>query len=184
MKITYSLEDKDYIDFNLYHIQYTEKTKNKLVIQRITGTILFIVAGGVMSYFANKFQIIIFAFMAIIGIFWFINFPKLANSRVRKSTEKALSKAQITSLFNQLTLELTEGGILENNSNGENLIRWDHVDSSVYTDEYIYLILKDKSAIIIPNRILNLEELIQLKSVIDASFIGSRIIIDKKNNKK
>lgn len=178
MKLTYNLETKDYVDFNLYHIQYTDKIKNKLKIQRITGAVLFVSVGVVMAYFANKYQVILLAVMTLLGVFWFLNFPKLAISRVRKSTEKALSKAQLTNLFDELTLIFSDKGILEKNLQGEHLIRWDEVQSVVYSLEYIYFLLKDETAMIVPKRTFELGQMNELKSIIDTNFWGVKTNID------
>ena len=178
MKITYNLEAKDYINFNLYQIQYSEKTKQKLEIQRIAVSVIFILIGLALYFFAKRFQLVIVIVMLVMAGFWYWNFPNLAKSRVKKSTEKAIAKGQLKNLFDEVVLLLDDIGITEITTQGEYKSSWEKIQSVILSKEYVYFFLSSDMAIIIPKRVIDISEFEQLKTLIDNNYNGLKKDID------
>lgn len=172
MKITYNLNTKDYIDFNLYHIQYSKNTKKKLNNQRIMGAVSFVIMAVVMFLYGGPQQTIFSVLIIAFAIFWYVNFPNFAKKRIKKSTEKAIEKGKLKDLFKDITIEINEVGLKEINLHGEHDIPWSDVIDIVYLDEYVYTFLRDTGAMVVPIRVLEEGQLEQLKSLLEANFEG------------
>lgn len=154
MKLTYKLNEKDYIDFNLYHIQYADQAKNSLRKQRMIGSALFIGFGVITAFFANMAQMIVAIGMIAMGVYWYTNFYSIAKKRITKATHKAVDKGSLKDIFEELSIELGGFGITQTMSDGQEVtMTWDQVKHVVYLEEYIYLFFTDNGALIFPNRI-------------------------------
>ena len=173
MTITFTLDKKDYIDFNLYHIQYSEVTKKKLNSQRLMGSISFIGLGLVSLFMGGGQSQVIFAIIIMeYGAFWYYHFPSFAQKRIQKSTEKAIEKGKLKDLFDEITIEINDEGLVEHNKHGNHKILWTDVIEVVYLNEYIYAFLKDQGAMVLPHRVLDEEALNNLKEIIETNYKG------------
>lgn len=167
MKITYNLNQKDYVDFNIYHIQYVEETKKKLNTQRILGTGSLVLLGVISMVFGQAKQIFIPVLIVGMAIIWYKQFPDMAKTRIKKSTEKAMKKGELKDIFSEVTVEFTDNGISEVTKHGKNLIKWDGIREVVYLPEYIFLFFNDNGAMIVPYRVMELEEVNEIKAIIE-----------------
>lgn len=172
MKITFNLEKKDYIDFNLYHIQYSLDTKKKLNSQRIMGSLSFVGIGVVSLFMGRQSQTIFGIIIIAFGAFWYYNFPNFAKKRIQKSTEKAIEKGKLKDLFEEITVEISDEGLKEINIHGEHSIAWEDVDQIIFLNEYIYTFLKDKGAMVLPHRVVEESDLNEIKEMMERNFAG------------
>ncbi len=172
MKIIYNLEASDYVNFNQYQIQHFDKAKNKLERQRIAVSVVFVLIGVLLYFISNKYQVAVAMIFVAVSIYWYMNFPSLAKTRVINSTNKAIDKNQLSSLFDEVVLELSEVGIKEDANKKTFESSWEDVNSIVKSLEYIYIFLTSESAIIIPKRVLDENRINELDTLIDKNYSG------------
>lgn len=179
MRITHSLEAKDYIHFNLFQIQHSEQLKKRLYIQRLVVSILFVLMALIAFGLLSRFRRTVAAIFLLASIFWYSYFPTFSKNQVIKSTEKTINRGQLTSLFDEVQLEFNEMNVKEITTQGTHVNNWQDIESIRMTQEYLYLFLTNTSAIIIPKRTLAPEELNELKELIDRHYQGNIEKVDK-----
>ena len=178
MKLKYSLETKDYVNFNLYHIEYTDSIKAKLKKQRISGTLLLVIIGLIALYFAKNSQLTVALVAFGIAGYWYINFPKSAKSRVVKSTEKAIKDGKLGDLFREVTIEINENGISESLDESSNSSDWSVINQVVEINDYFYYFLENNNAIVVPKRLLSEDQVEELRVIAKDNYKGEVIRLD------
>ena len=103
----------------------------------------------------------------MISLFWYLYFPTFSKNQVVKSTEKTIASGHLSTLFDEVRLKIDKDGIEEITSRGNHLNSWSAIQSIKETKDYFYLFMTQTSALIIPKRNLNEEELVELKKWID-----------------
>lgn len=178
MKLKYSLETIDYVNFNLYHIEYTDTIKAKLKKQRISGTLLLVIVGLIGVYFAKNSQMTVALVAFGIAVYWYLNFPKSAKTRVIKSTEKAVKDGKLGDLFREVTIEINEKGISESLEDMSNSSDWSTISKIVEVNDYLYYFLENNNAVVVPKRIITEDELEELRIIAKNNYNGEVITIN------
>lgn len=179
MIITHSLEAKDYVEFNLFQIEHSEKLKKRLQVQRIVVSIVFIVIALLAYSLLSHFRLTVGTIFLGISLFWYSYFPTFSKNQIIKSTEKTIASGQLASLFDEVRLEFGDEGVKEVTTQGVHSANWQDIQSIYFTKEYLYIFLTSTSVIIIPKRTLTIEELDELEGFIDKHYQGSIEQIDK-----
>ncbi len=167
MEITHRLEEKDYVQFNLFQIQHSEKLKKRLAVQRFVVSLLFIGIALFTYVFLPRFSLLVAGIFLLISLFWYLYFPTFSKNQVVKSTEKTIASGHLSTLFDEVRLKIDTIGIEERTSRGNHLNSWSDIQSIKQTKDYLYLYMIEASALIIPKRNLKEAELKELKSLID-----------------
>lgn len=163
MNIKYSLNNDDYINFNLYRLKDDEKGQEMVKKQRLFGSISLMLFGAVLVYFAKTGKLIISLIVVGFSTFWYINYPNLAKKRIIKSTTKALSNQNTSDFFRELNITISEDSIQE----GDLKFSWDQVTRSVDSKEAFYFFFDDNTSLIVPKRVIdNVED---CKKLVEAS---------------
>lgn len=164
MRIKYNLEKEDYINFNLYRIQYDDSAIEMIKKQKVLGSLAFILLGAAMVFFANRGQVIVALVMIAISAFWYFNFPNLARKRVVKATTKALNNPNVSDFFKDLDVSIT----YDNISESDQVFSWDQIKNSVETNDYLYVFFEDNTTLIIPKRVV-MDSFDELKTIVFSS---------------
>lgn len=172
MEITHRLETKDYIQFNLFQIQYSENLRKRLAIQRVVVSLLFSLVALLSFVFLSRFSLLVTGIFLLISLFWYLYFPTFSKNQVVKSTEKTIASGHLSTLFDEVRLKVDSRGIDELTSRGSHLKSWSDIQSIKQTKDYLYLYMTQASALIIPKRNLKKEELDELKSLIAQYYQG------------
>lgn len=170
MKTIYFLEEKDYIDFNLFQLEHSETIKKRLRIQRIMLFLLFALVALLAFLFLNRFRLLAAGLFLLMGILWYWNFPNFARKRMTKSTKKAIASGRASNLFDEVVLEIRPDEIIERKSGSEYKTNWEKLDSFSENEESIYLIFNDQQSLIIPKRALKEADLKKLKEMMHHHF--------------
>lgn len=178
MIITHSLEAKDYVQFNLFQIEHTEKLKKRLQIQRIVVSTVFTVIALFSYSLLSGFRLTVGAIFLGISLLWYGYFPIFSRNQVMKSTEKTIASGQLASLFDEVRLEFDDEGVKEVTTQGEHSAGWQDIQSICLTQEYLYLFLTSASAIIVPKRTLADAELDDLEMLIGKHYQGKIEYLD------
>lgn len=170
MKTIYSLEEKDYVDFNLFQMQHSKEIKQRLKIQRMMLLVLFALVALLAFLFLNRFRLLAAGIFLLMGILWYWNFPSFARKRMTKSTKKAIASGRATNLFDEVELEIHPDEIIEKKSGSEYKTNWKKLDSFSENEDSIYLIFNDQQSLIIPKRALKEKDLKTLKEMMHRYF--------------
>lgn len=178
MEIKYKLDTEDFINFNLYHIEFNEAIKKQLQKQRIVGSVLILLVGLVMAYFAKNSQMIIAVAMILMAGFWYLNFPRTVQGRIRKSTEKGIKNGQLANLLHEITINISEDGVEESNEETTFNTKWENIKQYVTINNYLYLFLENNNAILIPKRALDIDQLEDLDNLIRSNYKKEIVVYD------
>lgn len=173
MEIKHRLEAKDYINFNLFQIQYSKQTRRRLKIQRIVLTFLFVLMALLAFSLLSRFNLTAAAIFLLMAVLWYLNFPSFTKNRVIKSTEKTIGGGQLPTLFDEIQLAFDDEGIKEVSTQGEQMNLWADIQSISRTKKYFYLFITDTIAIILPKRSMTREEFEQLEILIERNYGAS-----------
>lgn len=152
MELVFELTEEDYINYNLAHSKKSPSMKRSILIQRIIGPIIFVIAPFIIIRFSD---IPLWYWIMILGlasIFWFIYYPKYATWEITRRVKKMLEEGNNENLFNKRSLVLTEKGIKEVSSIGESHISWDKIVRLEETKDYLFIYISSVSAHIVPKR--------------------------------
>lgn len=173
MEIIHRLKAKDYIQFNLFQIEHSGSLRKKLKWQRLIATVLFVALAVFAYIFLTRFSLVVAGIFLLIGAFWYIYFPTFSKKQVVKSTEKAIARGHLSTLFDEVRLKMDASGIEEITSQGSHMVLWPEIEAIDFTPDAIYFFTAQASAIIIPQTSLAPGEYDELKELIDQHYQGS-----------
>lgn len=153
MKIDYSLTKEDYINFNVFHMDYSKTMRNSIFVQRYLISLVFLIVPFFLS--ANS-QIPFwywFAVFCITYILWVVFYKRYAIYFLRKRVARMLDEGKNDGLLGARSLSLNENGIASSSAATETKHAWDTVVSVAATDEYIYIYVGAVMAYIVPTRV-------------------------------
>lgn len=153
MELEFELTEEDYINYNIDHSKKSPSIKKSIMIQRVFGPIVFIIAPFLVVKFSDIplwYWITIFGISSVV---WLIFYPKYANWEMKKRLKKMLEEGSNENLFNRRKIILTDQGLSQVSPTGETNVKWDSIVSIEETDEYIYIYISSVSAHIIPKRV-------------------------------
>ena len=160
MHIKYKLTTQDYINFNLYRIKHDEHGIAMVKKQRVMGSVSLMLLGAVFVIFSKVGQAAIAAIMIALSTFWYFNYPRLAQKRIVKATEKALKNANASDFFKELDVTVSEDGVAESDTS----FTWEQVTSSLELRDTVYIFFEDNTTLIVPKRAVedNYEDLLSI----------------------
>lgn len=156
MEVTYHLTEEDYLQFNRFHIRNSKTFKRALVIQRVTGPIIFLLMAFIFSSIGNlSFATLLVPFI-ILSVLWIVFYPKYFYASVIRNTKKVIKEGKTGGdLLGKHQMILNETGIIDLTENGETKVVWSGI-LELKEDEYnIYVYNSSVSAYILPKRDLN-----------------------------
>lgn len=152
MEIEYDLKEKDYIQFNVFHIKNTKIAKRSLIINRIVGPIFFLVFGYFFSQIEGELNGGIITTVVILSALWIIFYPKYFESLVARNTKKGLKADNIQGLIGHHRLVMTDEGVFDSTPTGTGSVRWDGILEFKEDQHNLYLYFSSTNAYIIPKR--------------------------------
>ncbi|MHC0038246.1 YcxB family protein [Pseudoneobacillus sp. C159] len=168
MELKYNLTEKDYLNFNLFHMKNSKSANKALMIQRIFTPITLLLFGYVLSLISDIPLTISLPIFLLFAILWYIFFPKYFYSHVVKQVRKMTREGRNDDLLGEHILHISDEGLIDTTKNGETKVNWSGIKDFKEDQHHLYLYNSAVSAYILPKRdIPNVEEL--------KSFIQSKI---------
>ncbi|WP_315078613.1 YcxB family protein [uncultured Clostridium sp.] len=159
MKLEFSIEEEDYINFNMYYIDNSKTLKQPMYIFRF---ILPIIISFVMVYIMNKIVryhvIVLVIFYFLIYFAWVYFFEKSFIKTTRKRIKKILSEGKNKGLLGKRTFELNHNCIKDSNEYSTQIVNINALEKIFITDEYVFFYISSISAFIVPLRIFESNE--------------------------
>ena len=155
MEITYYLTEKDYINFNLYHVKNSETGKKALNMQRFLSPVIFIISAYVISIFSEMSFLPLLITFLITSIIWVIYYPKYFYGLITRNVKKMIKEGKNDGLLGDHHLVMTDEGIVDTSSNRETKVSWPGIVNFKEDNENLYLYNSAVSAYILPKRELD-----------------------------
>lgn len=174
MEIKYVLTEEDYVHFNMYHIKNSEAAMKMLNLQRYLTPIFFIIVSILLSQVSEIPLPISLSVFLVIGILWYIYYPKYYERFLVKQVKKMFSEGKNDGLLGEHILTLSEEGLVETTSNGETRASWTSIKNFKEDKDYYFLYNSSISAYIIPKR--GIEQLDDVSNTIRANLVYSKEI--------
>lgn len=152
MEISYQLTEKDFLDFNIHHAKNSSHIQKSILIQRISGPIIFLIA----PFFATKQSGITiwywFVLFGIVSIIWFIFYPKYIYWEISRKTMKIIKEGENKNILGEKTIVLTSENIIETGLSNEEKIKLNSIQKIEETEDHLFIYISSMSAFIIPLR--------------------------------
>lgn len=167
MEIKYNLTEDDYVYFNMYHIKHSKTAMKMLNLQRYLTPVFFIIVSILLSQISEIPFLLSFSVFSVIGVLWFIYYPKYYEHFLVKQVKKMFHEGKNDGLLGEHFLILKEEGLVETTSNGETRADWASIENFKEDKDYFFLYNSSISAYIIPKR--SIEKLDDVRNIIQAN---------------
>jgi len=162
MEIEFELFEKDYINFNIDHTNKSPSLKRSLLVQRILGPVIFLIAPFIIIRFSEIPMWYWITIFSITSVIWLVFYPKYFNWEMKRKIEKMLKEGSNESLFQKRKIIITDTEMVQKSPTGEIITKWNEVNRVDETNEYIYIYNSSISAYIIPKRAFENENAIKV----------------------
>ncbi|MBN1046063.1 YcxB family protein [Clostridium botulinum] len=159
MKLEFSIEEEDYINFNMHYLDNSKKLKQSMYIFRF---ILPIIISFLIVYIISKIVryhiiVLVIAYFLIYFI-WIYFFEKSVDESTRKRIKKVLSEGKNKGLLGKRTFEINDNYIKDSNKYRTQIVNINALEKIFITDEYVFFYISSISAFIVPLRIFESNE--------------------------
>nr|WP_307992539.1 YcxB family protein [uncultured Niameybacter sp.] len=167
-KFGYNLDEADYIDFNIYHVNNSKQVKKTLLVHRIVGALVIILGGYLYTHYKDVLSIVVYGTATIL---WGIFYPKLFFKSTKNNLKKMINEGTDMSLFKYREVVINDVNIIEEIFPDESMKRWTKVIKIGESDENIFIYVSDLEALIIPKKIVGTDsEILQFINDIKKQF--------------
>lgn len=159
VEFEYNLTEKDYINFNIFHVRNSKVAKRSLMIQRIVGPLLFLVF-GYLYYQTEEVSLIgLITTFIILSVLWVMFYPMYFNNYIIRNTKKMIKEGNNNNLLGSHRMVMSENGIVDSTMTGQTSVQWSGINQFKEDKHNFYLYNSSVSAYILPKRELqNVEE--------------------------
>ena len=136
--------------------------QRSLIAQRLVGPIAFLIAPFIVIRFS---AIPIWYWMTVFSIaslIWLLFYPRYFDWEMRRRIVKMLLEGNNDHLFKKRKMAVKDKGITESSATGETNTKWNEINRVDETSEYIYIHNSSISAYIIPKRIFENENTLNI----------------------
>ena len=160
MKLEYTLEEKDFIDYHLFSMSENKKSRKTMNTTKLilVGLFLYI---GINMYNKNNIEFAII--LGIIAILTFIFFNKLYKSKLRKHFSKIVKNSYSKRIGEKETMEFDSEFIITEDKTGEGKTKISEVENINETKDNFFIKLSNGSSFIVSKKGINNIELIKKK---------------------
>ena len=145
------LSEKDYIDFNKYHLLHSESGKKAIRINQMLFPIISVILLFLIWFFNRDLHLLLIEgiVLGIISVIMFFLTKGMLLKKIEKHITKLKKEGKLP--FNQKSiLTFDEDGIHEKTANTETKTNYTLIEKIIESDETIYVYIGAVQAIIIP----------------------------------
>lgn len=147
MILEYSIEEKDFLEYQLYTASKSDRIKAKRLRNKVVSAIIYIV-GGFFLLLLNNYALAITFF--ILGLLWFFIYPLWERQHYVKHYRSFIRENYKDKLGQPVTLELNNEHIIARDNGSESKVMTKEVVEINETSATFYLKLKGGQSFIIP----------------------------------
>lgn len=166
MRLSYRLDEKDFLEFNLYTASKSESF-NKKMNRGMIMLIVIIILLGVYLAIEKHFEWLAYPAALIVVVIFF--YKKYYKWRLKKSYQKYIRTNHSTQIAKEEILELKPKSVYVKNQLGEGSIGYKDVMHLTEIKNHMMLLLRSGTSIVVPKK--EIEDLTEFKSI----FIGKKI---------
>jgi len=162
MKLEYELTAQDYIDFNLFHLNYSKRIRNLLFIQRFIMPLIYFALPFILARSTNVPIWLWLIVSAAIYILWVLVYPARMQKNLSKKLLKALKQDRNSKLLGKHSIIIDKGGLTDIGDGGETKVKWSSINEFVEAKDQLFIFISESKAIIIPRRSFQSEEILEI----------------------
>lgn len=159
MKYKISLNDEDYLLFNIFYATHSTAGKRSLNTARmilpvlaIVSVLIFFIAGAEPGLILTE-AVLLFVLSAA----WCVYVPKIIEKNIRKNITKMKSDGKLP-FHAESEIEFTDSMITEQSEQGEIHVNYNDIENIYIENGYLYIFYSAVQAFIIPFRCLGKEK--------------------------
>lgn len=149
-QFTYTLNERDYLDFNLFHLYKTPANKKRLLLSRILAPVAFMMIAFLLSELLNA-PALCYGVFGLLSLVWLIFFRKIMNAQLKASI-KHIKKSGKLLYQNEVTMLFEEDFFIENSEDTTSKIKYSLIERVGAGEAALYLYTGAITSYIIPNR--------------------------------
>jgi c-di-AMP phosphodiesterase-like protein len=152
MKINYKLKLSDFLEYQLYASSKSELQKKTINKTQIIVPIIYVILGGYIFISLNR---VIGIIIILLGLLWYIFYPKYAKRRNKKHFEKHIIENYSNRVDKLIELEFTPEFMFEKELTSESKIMVQEFDKLIELKNHFFVQLKSKLAFVIPKHAIS-----------------------------
>ena len=147
MKITYSIDENDYLTFQLYTASNSALVKKRRFISRLIPAIAYLLLAVTFFYKGNITMIIAFAVLALV---WYLFYPLHDKNVYKRQYEKFIKENMGNKFGRPATLSFEAPVVKAKDEVSETKINYSEIESITEIPEMFLLKLKTNQSFILP----------------------------------
>jgi hypothetical protein len=155
----FRLTEDEYLEYN-YYTAWSAPTRKKYRIFYFLRVIILYGAVAMLYIIAtrqNYIWIDISVFI-ITGLIYLVMIPSFVKGSVRRKVKNILSKKENQHVLDEAEIVLSDTGIIDKDTHTESRYDWDAIVRLAETADSYYLYTNSYHAIVIPRRVVSIEE--------------------------
>lgn len=155
MKYNISINDDDYLKFNIFYAYQSKGGKRSIRITQLVLPIFSVVFLSIFLLFSSDYAFILTeaVLLSALSVFWFFHAPKLLEKNVRKQLER-LKKSGKLPYHPSSEIEFQDFRMVERYDQGEFRLDYADIENIYFENDSIYVFYTALQAFIIPYRCL------------------------------
>lgn len=160
MEIGYTLDEDDFLQYQLYTSSKSKTIKRRRLIMWALIPVLYLALA--LYNYANKNELLFPVILLIFTILWFIFYPIYSKFRYKKHYKKYVQTNYKTRFFKPVELNINSNYIEAKDFTGESKINISEIEYLVELKDQFLLHVSSNASIIIPKR--DLQEIDDFKN--------------------
>jgi hypothetical protein len=155
----FRLTEDEYLEYN-YYTAWSAPTRKKYRVLYFLRVIILYGAVAMLYIIAtrqNYIWIDISVFI-ITGLIYLVMIPSFVKGSVRRKVKDILSKKENQHVLDEAEIVLSDTGIIDKDTHTESRYDWDAIVRLAETADSYYLYTNSYHAIVIPRRVVSIEE--------------------------
>lgn len=146
MKYTYSVGEKDFLNFQLYQLSKSESFTSKLNKQRFVVALISLALA--IYFFVDKHFFLVVGFI-LIGLVWYFVYP-IRTKRIYKNRFESEIKEKFQAHFNvPATFEILENSLKTSDKQGVSEKKFQDIKEIAFTESATYITFRNNQAFIL-----------------------------------
>ncbi len=150
MKVDFTLDEDDFLEYQLYVASKSKRIKNKRRNLRVLVTLLYFV--WAIWKFMQDDDILFSSLLAVFALLWFIFYPIYSKYYHKKHYKKFVQENYQERFFKPIELEINKEQIRSKDYIGEGKINPSEVEALIELRNRFFLKLNSNASLIIPKR--------------------------------
>lgn len=150
MKLEFKITNKDYLEFNLFHMDNSDQFRKSLLVSRVLLTFIIIGVAFLAMHGNTERHLIGYTYFAVLWVLIMAFFNKGFRGVVKKRIEKMIEEGKNSGFVGNYVLTLSDEGINVITDNNVMKTKWVGIERIAENQDYIFIYVGAVAAYIIP----------------------------------